>query len=192
MSKYFNTDNVTIEQSKILEDLSATPDDYITPTQAHNTQIKKEIPQKPSEETDEISELIKKVDTQSKAISNTFKEHSSLEIFERLSQLTFLMMAMNDRLTSLEETIEKHVLNGYKRENAQPGVQSTKTPRELYEEQIQNNNKLDSVESVQNKINEGMQIPNIPDENTTTPNLEKMFPNLPSEAYQAAYNGLGN
>jgi len=170
MGKYYNSlDNL---DESILNKLNIQNQN--TNTIVNKTQEDKsinEISMQPKTET--------KMQNQSNEskIPNTFKEKDAIDIFERLNQITFLLIDLNKRISA----IEKHLSNKTFDETSNYAIEAmTKNvDKELQQFREEFKNKNTEKEE---------QIPTIP--GTNKPNLSAIFPNAPKEAIAAAYKQM--
>lgn len=201
MSKYFTDES---EISSLTEQLPTdNQSNFVVPTpQAVKQQ---EIPIQETPETitpppktveehiahvnaqnNEITRAVKEIsETTATEIKNTFESMEVLELFERMNQISFLLIKMNNRLTSIEE-----VMVGKQDVASLSDVPEVKlSPREQF---IQQGSKdLTPVEEANKKLSDAQKgVTGLPSEDYIDKgaNLEKMFPNMPEEAYQASYN----
>ncbi len=201
MSKYFTDETVV---SDLTTQLPPKEENFTMPTpQVVNQQeipIAETIPltepktveehiAKINHENKEINKAVKQItETTQEEITNTFETFTALELFEKMNQITYLLIKMNNRMTSIEEVLagkaDAEILNK---------TEKKLTPREQFmqEEQQKNEDNLDKANS---QLKKGMseEVIGLPDEDYLDKgtNLESMFPNMPSEAYQAAYQAL--
>lgn len=188
MGKYFTSEETKQYESIILESLDNTPTDTIIPNfndVVENTENINLIQKTPSK-----SPIIEEV-TQNNITPP--KEIKQTEILEKLSQHSFLMIQINDRLMKIENMLLS--LTGAEITPKETGVGRELTPRELYEESLKADEKIDymDVNVVRKKIDTMKDnIPNIPLEDyiDNGVKLEELFPNMPDEAYQAAYKSM--
>lgn len=216
MSKYFTDDN---DISSLTEQLEPT-ESYATPIpNAVDVSYKEQIsqqtpiettaptaPQKPTTVEEHIAAIntqnkqvdnaMKKISEQTaKEIENTFETIAPLELFERMNQLTFLMVQMNNKLTAIETILSEGVDLNTKNitvPKAEPEVKLT--PKEQYLQET--TKEMTPLEEAHNQLKTGMEAHGngLPTDGYTGAgtNLEKMFPNMPEEAYQAAYQGMND
>jgi hypothetical protein len=231
MSKYF-TDDTTSLTNQLEEQLEET--NYVIPTPAAvdttiqekiNQQNIKDIDQKPTS----VEEHIAIVNNQNKTvnkmmheitsgtaeeITNTFETLSTLELFERMNQISFLLVKMNSRLDNIEKVIRNNTSTEQKTNNkvdqhivpdttASEKVDyqevernkseiSKLSPREQYE--LGTSKNLSPLEAAQKQLADGIKNNMMPDEgyDGIGTNLEKIFPNMPAEAYQSAYESIND
>jgi len=195
MSKYFNnTESLSTPISEVSEE-----NDSIIPTHIQqlddsgksnlqsklNSTFDDEIKRVASQSAiiDDSMDELKKVTDSYTEIENALKKFKPLELFERLNQITFLMIEMRNRLDAIE--------NHLKIDEEKP----PKSPIEHFNESSYNkDNDLMNPKVVKEQLNNIQRggIPTIPNENyiENGANLEEMFPGKPDEAYQAAYKSL--
>lgn len=219
MSKYFTDDN----------DLSSLTTQIEQPTTSVATPIpnpvdnsiqnqinsQNEIPKKPTNVPTSVEEHIASVTAQNnevntamkhitqaagEQIENDFKSLAPLELFERMNQLTYLIVKMNNKLTAIEKLLidggdaktELDAAN-IRTESATHNTSTTTSvsPKEQYLKQQEDSKRLSAVELAQQQLSKGMYNHGngLPSEGYAdeSNNLEKIFPNMPEEAYQAAY-----
>jgi len=126
-------------------------------------------------------------------IENALKKFQPAELFERLNQITFVLIEMNNRLTAIEASLEKG-------EQLEPVPVKTETlsPREQFEAAGQEDVSekdlmdLDTAKEELKKITSAKKIPGIPNESYVDNgvSLEEVFPDRPDEAYKAAYSSM--
>lgn len=230
MSKYFSDDTPLTDQLEFqIED-----NNYVIPTPPHvDTSLReKKIQQEATiavEKPKSVEEHIAVVNHQNKTvnnvmreitagtaeeITNTFESLSTLELFERMNQISFLLVKMNSRLDSIEQTIKSTDTNNqqaqeYAKIETAPTVEtivskpdyqeantnvigtSKLTPQEQYA--LKTTDKLTTLESAHKQLADGMNG-KLPDEGYLGEgtNLEKIFPNMPTEAYQSAYESIND
>lgn len=117
------------------------------------------------------------------------------DILEKLTQHSFLMVQMNDRLMKIEK-----LLLLLTNTDVEVTIQKKDglTPRELYEASLQDDEVVDymDINVVRNKLDnmKSETIPSIPLEDYIDNGikLEEVFPDMPDEAYQAAYKSLNS
>jgi len=198
MSKYFSNDT-TIDTSYISkepisramptpQEVEQSPamssDQLVTPTK-----IEEEVLQVAAQSAiiNEAMDEINRVNPTK--IEESFKTFKPAELFERLNQITFLMIEMNNRMTA----IEKQIRNG--------DIQNTNdrplTPIEQFEQSNpgKNDDQMMTVEQVKNGIKKAQaekKVPGIPTEDYIDRGvkLEEIFPDQSNEALQAAYESI--
>jgi hypothetical protein len=211
MSKYFTDDN---DLSALTEQVQeSTKIDNITiPTQTNNntSQYSQINQQKPTPRPTTVEEHIAAINIQNNEvnksmeeitkqtgdkISNTFETLAPLELFERMNQLTYLIVKMNNKLTAIEELL---VLSKNNKSSVmdipKEIVKEKLSPKEQYIQE--NSQELTPLEAAQQQLRQGMESHGngLPVEGYTdeSNNLENIFPNMPTEAYQAAYQGMND
>ena len=201
MSKYFsNTSNIDTTHIKTQEVHRAivqpvireTLSNYDRDTLNNNTQtIEDEILQVAAQSAivNETMNEINRINP--RKIEDTLKSFKPAELFERLNQITFLMIEMNNRLTAIESILSKS-----SRLETHPDEEPEKplSPREMFDQNNTSSPSM-SVEEARKlmteKINE-KKIPGIPSEDYIDKGvkLEEIFPKQSNEAIQAAYETI--
>ena len=122
-------------------------------------------------------------------IEESFKTFKPAELFERLNQITFLMIEMNNRMTAIEAQMRNGNLSNT---NDKP-----LSPKEQFEQSNpeKNNDQMPTVEQVKNEIKKAQsekKVPGIPTEDYIDKGvkLEEIFPEQSNEALQAAYESM--
>jgi len=193
MSKYFNnTESLSTSISDISEENNSIIPTHIQQIDNDgkanlqsklNNSLDDEIKKVASQSAiiDDSMDELKKVTDSYAEIENALKKFKPLELFERLNQITFLMIEMRNRLDAIE--------NHLRLDEEKP----LKSPIEQFNETSNNDDLMDPKVAKEqlNSIQKG-NIPTIPNENyiENGVNLEEMFPGKPDEAYQAAYKSL--
>lgn len=223
MSKYFTDDTSTLT-NQLEEQLEETNYAMPTPTAIDKSMrdkiIQQDIPNPTSVEdhiaivnhqNKTVNNMIKEITVgTAEEITQTFETLSTLELFERMNQISFLLVKMNSRLDGIEKAING--TNGVKttqeytqveqtavepikpdyQEQEKPKIDtSNMSPREQYA--LEKTDKLSPLEAAHKQLADGIKS-NFPDEGYVGEgtNLEKIFPNMPDDAYQAAYSSIND
>jgi len=231
MSKYFTDDTSTLTNQ--LEEQTEEVN-YAMPTpMAVDKSIRDKIIQQdtptPIQAPTSVEEHIAVVNHQNKTvnkmmeeitagtaekITNTFESLSTLELFERMNQISFLLVKMNSRLDSIEKAINNGNISvnttqtytqvdtketadvdkvDYQEQAKIKDDISKLSPREQYA--MEQTKTLSPLETAQKQLADGIKTGGaMPDEGyvDSSTNLEKIFPNMPDDAYQAAYESIND
>ena len=228
MSKYFtdDTSNLTNQLEDELEETNyAMPTPQVVDSSMRDKIIQQDItPIKPTSVEEHIAvvnhqnktvnNMIKEITTgTAEEITNTFETLSTLELFERMNQISFLLVKMNARLDGIEKAItdgktqivepqqeyrqvEQTEVEPTKvdyQEAAKDAVDTSKlSPREQYA--LEKTENLSPLEAAHKQLADGIKSNRLPDEGyiDSGTNLEKIFPNMPADAYQAAYESIND
>jgi len=227
MSKYF-TDDISPLTNQLENELEELNYAMPTPTVVDDS-IREKIIQQDSPKAKSVEEHIAIVNHQNKTVNNmikeittgtaeeitqTFETLSTLELFERMNQISFLLVKMNSRLDSIEKAITNGVNSAtvqqpqeytkveqvtteptkvdYQEEAQNKAEISKLSPREQYA--LEKTDNLSPLEAAHKQLADGIKSNGMPDEGYTGEgtNLEKIFPNMPAEAYQSAYEAIND
>ncbi len=179
------SENITHEQKELLNKpyIPMNTDEHISYVREQSNQIKKMV--------ETYSEESKQT------ITNNFSKFAPAELFEKLNQIIFILANINNRLTALED-------NSKEAKKTNPSInEAISDPKELYEfhkRQELNENRstaeqqisVSEAQQIMKKILNGENPLKIPDEGFVdkSMDLEELIPNLPDDAYQAAYASM--
>ena len=199
MSKYFSNDSnidtthITPDEvsraiptpPKVEKSPAMTSEQFVTPTKIEEEVLKVAAQSAIVKETmDEINRV------NPRKIEESFKTFKPAELFERLNQITFLMIEMNNRMTAIEAQMKSGVLYGDKSDKPL-------SPKEQFEQSNTNTNneQMMTVAQVKEEIKRAQtekKVPSIPTEDYIDKGvrLEEIFPEQSNEALQAAYESM--
>lgn len=198
MSKYFSNDSdfSNYQDTTIILDNNTNKNtiinDIIEPLTPEKKEILNNISSKdtPISSNDQVNKMVNDyTHATNTEVKNQFNSMTSVELFEKMNQLIFVVSNLSNKIADLEIIIKNNKLKNMKE------PMEISDPKDLIdlERKLNTFNKPASINDVQSQLNNikkgNIDIP-LEDYIDNSVRLEEMFPNLDDEAYQAGYNAL--
>lgn len=213
MSKYFSND-VLPQHDVFVEEETTT---YSTPkhilqndestksklTKQNNLDKIEEL-KTIAKETYEVDDSIANIEANAlealKNIEGSLKKFSPAQLFERLNQITVLLIELNNRVGALENSLNNNntQFNNTEHKKQTQHHADEISPKEKFiaeeSNELDYSKAADVKKAMEDITSQNKSKPALPDEDYIDKgvNLEEIFPDRPTEAFQAAYEAMAN